>query len=115
MSFDKSPQQLIKGWKQEGTSYSVPVSFLPELAKNDANPDTGDSRAIVYAFVESFYQWFNSIPQDKRPSKLQINRSSYVDDSTNTVSRSYTIAVETVPMALSVAKEHTTPSNEIQN
>lgn len=112
MPFDKSPQKLIKGWTVEDPNYAIPVSFLPELTKINADPEFGDSRAIVFAFLESFYQWFNALPQEDKPTKLQINRSSYVDDAQNTVSRSYNVTVSTSLTAFNVAKED---SNEDKN
>lgn len=105
MSFNKSPQELVKGWSVNGTNYAVPCSFLTELSKADADPEKGDSRAIVYSFIEAFYQWYNQLSDENRPSKLRIDRTSYIDDATNAISRSYTISVSTLPTSLSVADE----------
>ena len=105
MPFNKSPQELIKGWAAESDAYTIPSSFLAALSKVDSNPETGDSRAIVYSFIEAFYQWYNHLPLEDRPTKLQINRASYVDDVTNAISRTYTVSISTLPTSLSVADE----------
>lgn len=105
MSFNKSPQKLVKGWSIDGPNYVIPASCLPQLNKASADPDKGDSRAIVYAFIEAFYQWFKSTPDENKPSKLQISRASYVDDSTDTITKSYTIVISTSPASLDVTPE----------
>lgn len=112
MPFDKSPQNLIPGWEPKDSGFVVPASFLQDLAKQQADPKTGDSRAIVYAFIEAFYQWFNKLDYDSRPGKLEISRSSYIDDQTNTVNRSYTFSVETLLSGLTVAEEKKEQENE---
>lgn len=112
MPFDKSPQNLIPGWEPKESGFVVPASFLQDLAKQQADPKTGDSRAIVYAFIEAFYQWFNKLDYDSRPGKLEISRSSYIDDQTNTVNRSYTFSVETLLSGLTVAEEKKEQENE---
>ena len=90
----------------------VPASFLQDLTKQQADPKTGDSRAVIYAFIESFYQWFNGLDYDNRPKKLEISRSSYIDDQTNTVNRSYTFTAETLLSGLTVAEEKIESENE---
>jgi hypothetical protein len=112
MSFNKSPQNLIPGWVAQGSSYVVPASFLQDLTKDQADPSAGDSRAIIYAFLEGFYRWYNSLDQDNRPTKLEVGRSSYVDDRTNTISRSYSFTVETSLAALSVTDEQPQASSD---
>ncbi len=85
MPFDKNPEPFLK--------------CLP------ANTAGKDSRAVILAFVESFYQWYNNLSDEDRPNRLQISRSSYVDDSTDTITRSYNFTFETAAASLNVLEE----------
>lgn len=72
----------------------------------------GDPRAIILAFIESFYQWYNKLSDEDRPNRMQLNRSSYVDDSTDTITRSYNFTFETTLASLNILDEK---PNEEQN
>jgi hypothetical protein len=85
MSFDKNPEPFLK--------------CLP------ADQPGKDPRATILAFVESFYQWYNKLSDENKPNRLQVSRSSYVDDSTDTITRSYSFTIETAAASLNVLEE----------
>lgn len=106
MAFDPTPTDMIAGWSEDGTDVTFPIASLPELTAAEADAATGDSRKIIYAFLEQFYTWYNALPTADRPTRLTITRGTNVETSPGLFSRNYTFNVITSsPSPLDVADE----------
>jgi hypothetical protein len=106
MAFDPIPTALFPGWTEDGTDITLPIADLPELTAAEADAATGDSRKIIYAFLEQFYAWYNGLAIADRPSRITISRGTNVETSPGLFTRSYTFQVVTESGApLDVADE----------
>jgi hypothetical protein len=76
------------------------------MSSEEADVSNGDSRKVIFALLERMHQWYSSIdPSTDRPSKLSISRSSYVDEATGNIVRTYTIQTTLSVSGLEVVSE----------
>lgn len=105
MSFNPAPTELIASWSEDGTDVTFPISSLPELDASEADAMTGDSRKIIYALLEQLNTWYSGLAAADRPTKLSVNRSSSVSESTGEITRNYFIQITTTPTGIEVSDE----------
>jgi len=87
---------------------SMPADrLLTELTDVEANADTGDFRAIVFALMEMLYQKQQAMPV--KPVKQTIVRSTYEDPTTGEFLRAYTVQLRLFASSLEVTAEPTIP------
>lgn len=105
MAFNPAPTQVIASWSEDGTNVTFPIASVPELTAAEADATTGDSRKVIFALMEKFYQWYLGLATADRPTKLTISRSSSTDDATNLTTRYYTVSVVTSASGVEVTAE----------
>ena len=95
MAFNPLPTNLISSWSENGTNVTFPIASLPELTAAEADAVTGDSRKIIYAFLEEFYQWYEALPTADKPTRITISRGTNVETSPGLFTRTYSFQVVT--------------------
>ena len=106
MSFNPLPTALIASWSEDGTNVTFPISSLPEMTATEADATvTGDSRKVIYALMERMNAWFSGLATADKPGKLTISRSSYIEETTGNIIRTYTVRVITAPSGVEVVAE----------
>ena len=84
------------------TKISIPIASIPELTAAEANPTTGDSRAILFALLEQVYAWWIAKATADRPAAVTISRSTMTNETTGVMTRTYSIAIQVSATALEV-------------
>lgn len=90
-----------------GTGVHTMVAKAPlhDVIDAEAHATTGDSRKIIFGFMELFYRKFIGTPPADRPAKLSITRGSGSNDVTGNITRTYTVTIVTTPTAIEVSDE----------
>ena len=96
MAFDKTPSVWILGWSEDGTNITVPIASFPELTAVEADGTSGDIRKILFALMEKLISAWNSTPIADRPAKMNIFRSTNVNDQTGVVTKQFSLIFNTV-------------------
>lgn len=94
----------ITGWSVDGANIVVPINSFPELEASEAAATTGDIRKVILALVDKFYDIYNGTAAADKPNKMQIYRSTSVNDVAGTTTRTYTFSF-TVDGSFEVAAE----------
>lgn len=105
MAFDDTPTAVIASWSEDGTNVTFPIASVPELTAAEADAVTGDSRKIIFALCEKFYQWYNALASADRPTRLTIIRGNSTNESTGRVTRTYTFQFVTAIGSIEVVDE----------
>ena len=78
---------------------------LYEVTDTEANASTGDWRKVLFGIMEMiYYKWTGTATEDQ-PSKVSVSRSSSVNNTTNEITRRYTVSLTLAPGAVDVASE----------
>lgn len=78
---------------------------LDEVTDTEANASTGDWRKVLFGIMEMiYYKWTGTATAD-RPGKVVVTRSATVNNTTNEITRSYTVRITLSPTAVDVAAE----------
>ena len=94
----------ITGWAVDGANIVVPINSFPELSAEEAAATTGDIRKVILALVDKFYAIYNGTATADKPVKMQVYRSTAVNDVAGTSTRTYTFTF-TVDGSYEVAAE----------
>ena len=97
MAWSKVPTAMITSYASDDTTLTMPRASFPELSTAEANTTTGDSRSILFAMVERFYQWYLALATADRPGQLTISRTTTTNDLTGDVTRTYHFAFTCTP------------------
>jgi hypothetical protein len=92
MAYTQAPSDWITDWSEDGSDITVPIASFPELTEAEADGTTGDIREVVYAFLEAIRVKYLATATADRPTKMTVNRSTFVDESTGVVTRTYSVA-----------------------
>jgi hypothetical protein len=92
MALDLTPPAWIASWSEDGTNITIPLASLPETDAAEADATTGDFRKVMLAIMECVYQAYLALPTADRPTKMVVNRSSSVNDTTDVITRTYAVA-----------------------
>lgn len=112
--FTDIPTDLFPGYEYKAAgatvtanSIVIPLTALPGLTSGEAHATTGDPRKIIYELNERIYTWFNALPADERPSRINVSRSSSVNETTSLLTRYFQTQAVTVISGQEVADEPT--------
>ena len=89
MAFSALPTDVIASWSEDGTDVTFPIASVTQLDVDEADGVTGDSRRILFALIEQWYQWYVALPVADRPSQMTISKSSSLQ-SDGTFKNTYT-------------------------
>ena len=79
---------------------------LDEVTNSESSTTaTGDWRKVVFGIMEMLYWRYSSLGLDNQPTKVNVSRSSSVDDILGTMTRSYNVTVVTSTLAVEVTDE----------
>lgn len=111
MAFDPSPSawlgagyNLTTNTIAMNTANAVTNVTLPQLTNAEADPVTGDIRAVVHAVNEAFFQAWQATAAEDRPQRLKVNRSVTPIQGTNRLRYQYSLDIE-LDAAVEVAPE----------
>ena len=90
MAMNLTPTHWLPGYSATASAISIPLSALPGLDASEADASTGDIRKIARALSAALYAAYIGEDAADRPSRMVLSRSTYVDDSANTMRRTYT-------------------------
>jgi hypothetical protein len=76
MAFSALPTDVIAGWSNDGTDVTFPIASVDQLDAAESDAVTGDSRRILFALMEQYYQWYVALPVADRPGQMTISKSS---------------------------------------
>lgn len=105
MPFDKTPTEWIPSWSEDGTDINVPIASFPELTDVEADGASGDIRKIVYAACSQLWQTWADLPSGDRPTKMTVNRQSFVNETTGVITRTFTVSFQILPTGEDVISE----------
>lgn len=110
MAFDptyRDINSIFAGYSADASNITLPIANVPELTATEADedPTVGDSRKLIFALMERFFQWYQAIPSGDRPTRLTITRSDFSDPSTGQITKTYAVQVVTVPTGIEVVAE----------
>jgi hypothetical protein len=74
--FVQTPATSIPSYDSDGTNITIPIASLPGLTSEQADPETGDIRAVIVAILNKFYADIQALPKTERPGKLTMRRST---------------------------------------
>jgi hypothetical protein len=79
---------------------------LDELTASESSTTaTGDWRKVVFGIMEMIYWRYASLATPDRPTRVNVSRSSTVDDTSGTMTRSYVVTIVTSTLAVEVTDE----------
>lgn len=107
MPFNPSPTGYFPGVSILASGDAVTNSgvFLPYSSLPNFSPaSSGDIRQLVYAFVESVYDEYNSLATADKPAQLAVNRTAIVP-SGNILRNTYVVTVNLAYSGLTVVSE----------
>ena len=76
------------------------TNFLTNLTLAQANLTTGSTAQLIFGLVDGVYQRFNSIVTADKPTKFNITRSGYTDETTGEIVYSYNVTCRVTPGSL---------------
>lgn len=94
MAYTQAPADWIPSWSEDATNITVPIASFPELTAAEADATTGDIREVLYALLEVLRAKYVATAEADRPTKMTIARSTYVDEATEVVYRTYTVGFQ---------------------
>jgi hypothetical protein len=74
MAFDSRPTTVFPGYTFDNDTLHIPLSALPTLKAEDADPETGDSRQVLHAINATTYKWLKELNEEDRSTKLTIQK-----------------------------------------
>lgn len=105
MAFDKTPTTWLPSWSENGTDITVPIASFPELTAGEADAATGDIRKILFALCEKIWAVWNALATGDKSTKMTVNRSSFVNETTGLITRTYTFQFVTATSGEEVEDE----------
>lgn len=75
MAFSALPTDVIAGWSEDGTDVTFPIADVAALDVDEADAVSGDSRRVLFALVEQWYNWYVGLATADRPEKMTISKS----------------------------------------
>jgi hypothetical protein len=100
----------ITAWFTNYTKGTGTIQFtypgdLPELSDAEADQVTGDVRKFLYAFCEKCWSKWITILVANRPTKMALQKSTYVDSTTGIVTNTFTFTFYNTITSQDVASE----------
>lgn len=74
--------------------------FLTNVTDTDSNLTTGSTAQMIFGITDSIYQRFNSIVTADKPTKFNITRTGYTDETTGELVYNYAITCRVTPGSL---------------
>ena len=74
-------------------------------AEGAASGGTSDWRKVVFGIMECIYQKWINTPSADRPAKINVSRSSSVNETTGEITRFYSVSCTTNPTGVEVVDE----------
>jgi hypothetical protein len=107
MAFNPAPSGWFPGLTASSTALTIPYSSLNNLTQANADPSTGDVRAIIYSICEAFSDKWSTTDSEDRPSQTTIVTSQSISSSQGEdfVTKNYTIRVSLDIDSVSVSDE----------
>lgn len=93
MAFDPTPVSFISTYNSDGTTVSFNIATIDGFTVAEAEPLTGDWRAIMMRLLEHTYNYVQSLDDADKPVKLTSRRVR--NEVTGKIRNTYTIEVDT--------------------
>lgn len=110
--FTDTPTLMFPGYEYKAAgatvtadSIVIPLTALAGLDAAEAHATTGDSRKIAFELIDAIYAYINGLATADKPTKLNITRTSSVDDATGNVTRNHYVQTVLASTGLDVATE----------
>jgi hypothetical protein len=78
---------------------------VPQMSTTEADVSSGDSRKVVFALLDRMYQWYQGLASADKPGKISITRSSFVDETTGNIVRTYVVQTTLAFTGIEVVNE----------
>jgi hypothetical protein len=117
MSFNPLPSTFFgAGYGESGstTTHAITLNtaghttpLLAEVTETEADPSNagGDYRKVLFGIAEMIYQKWLGLDAEDRPTKMQVFRSSSVNETTGHITRNYTLQFIIAPDTVEVVSE----------
>ena len=107
MAFDKTPTTWIPGWSENGTDIAIAAlaTAFPQMTAAEADASTGDIRKILFAICEKIWTVWSALATGDKPARMTVNRSSFVNETTGLITRTYTFQFVTATTGEEVEAE----------
>ena len=92
MAQNLTPTHWLPGYTATSSSITIPLSALPGLSSDEADASTGDARKVFRALMAALYAAWLAEDEADLPTRMQVSRSTSVDDLTETTTRTYLLA-----------------------
>jgi hypothetical protein len=106
MAFNPAPTEVIASWAEDGTTVSFDLADVTELDAAEADAMTGDSRRILFALMEQYYNWWVGMVDADKPTKMSFSKNSSLQND-GTYRNTYSLAFTTEVTGQEVANEPT--------
>ena len=90
MAMNLAPSHWLDGFTADSSGITIPLAALPGLSAAEADETTGDIRKVARAFCAALYAAYLAEDEADRPQRMEISRSTYVDDEADATTRTYT-------------------------
>lgn len=98
MAFSAVPTAWLPNYSNDSGAHTLTLKTaeaggsktLAETTDAEADDSTGDIRKIMYGIAEAMYQSWLATDSADRPTKMTMTRSSFLNDTTSTLTRNYT-------------------------
>lgn len=104
MAFNAAPTEVIASWAEDGTTVSFDLADVAALDAAESDASTGDSRRILFALLEQYYNWWFGLATADRPTKMTFSKSSSLQ-SDGAYRNTYTVTFYTEVTGQEVADE----------
>ena len=83
------------------SDHATPANqFLTNVTAAQAHLTTGSTAQVVFGITDAIYQRFNSIVTADKPTKFNITRTGYTDETTGELVYNYAITCRVTPGSL---------------
>lgn len=89
MAMNLAPGHWLEGYTADSSGITIPLAALPGLSAAEAHASTGDIRKVARALLAALHGAYIGEAEEDRPQRMEISRSTYVDDSADTTTRTY--------------------------
>lgn len=96
---------LASGEAAPSAGIFIPLASLPGLTAGEADPATGDGRKLTFEMCRAIFNNFSAIPQNTRPARMAVARSTPTGVSPTTISQVYSLTYTLDVSAVDVAAE----------
>lgn len=102
-----SPSQLFPGYTATATSITIPLSVLPILSANEADPYTGNGMEVLRAIIDKATEILATLTPEASPARSSATKvaPSIAYDVPGALRQTYALSFDLFPTGFEPASE----------